>query len=153
MKKIKLFVISKSPMGSSDKDFRENIVAYVTKKKDIIEYIRKRVIMDHYAHYEQWCELQKLNSEDEGPIDKYFDLFADMWGDLVNYTYKKYTYSIEEIASIMRILNKCVPVGGTYETDAEIEYMNNYFKYYQQVVELMEGQLVADPPVEEKKEK
>lgn len=137
MKKISLYVISKAPLKSSDEEFRKNIVTFVVKKNQILEYINKKLIVNHYDHYKQWCELQKLNENTAEAEAAYIKMCGQNWSEYGQYTFKKFTYTINEIASIFRIMNKCVPVGATYETNSEVEYMNDYLTYYQEIVDMM----------------
>ena len=136
MKKISLYVISKSSIEATDEEFRQNIVTFVPKKNQILEYINKKLIVNHYDHYKQWCNLNALVDTVEAEKE-YIKTCGKTWDDYAQYTFKKFTYTIDEIASIFRIMNKCIPVGASYETNSEIEYMNEYLNYYQEIMKTM----------------
>lgn len=138
MKKIKLYVISKCPLGSTDDEFRNNIVTFVTEKKQVIEYVNKRLIVDHYDHYKQWCEVHNLDICNPDAENEYLKTVGATWDDYCQYTFKKFIYNLNEIASIFRITNKCSPVGTSYETAAEIEYMEKYYSYCKQFIDMFQ---------------
>lgn len=137
MKKIKLYAISTAPVTATDEEFRKNIVTFVKTKPDILEYVNKKLIVDHYDHYKSWCRFHNLNEESLEAQIAYLDKVGHTWEDTSKYSFKRYVYSIDEIASIFRIVNKCPPVGASYETDTEIEYMRNYLMYYQQFMDIL----------------
>lgn len=137
MKKIALYAISKAPLGSNDSEFRANIVTFVVKKNQIAEYINKKLIVSHYDHYKQWCELNSLKEDSEQAESAYIKTCGPNWCEYNEYTFRRFVYNIDELASLFRIMNKCAPVGTSYETDAEIEYMDNYLNCYQHLFEMM----------------
>jgi hypothetical protein len=127
MKKIVLYVISKCSLGSSDEEFLKNVCTFVCSKKDIREYISNKLLVENYSHYKSWLSLH-YNSDHDIPSRR-----AEYLRTVINpeeftkYSFKKNTYTVPGIASIFRILNGCIPVGASYESDAELKSLTNFF--------------------------
>ena len=118
--KLKLFVVSHSPVGCSEAVFNKNICAVVPKKKDAKEYIKKKYIIDHFDHYESWCTLRSLDDESPESENMYFEETAadDIFDE---YSVATAYYNKRRLAAALRLSACMLPVGASYEEPFELE--------------------------------
>lgn len=118
--KVKLFVVSHSPVGCSEEIFNKNICAVVPKKKDAREYIKKKYVIDHFDHYESWCALRALDDESLESENAYFEEIAadDVFDE---YSVATGYYDKRRIAAALRLSACMLPVGASYEEPFELE--------------------------------
>lgn len=126
MKKVALYIISKCPQNSSDDEFNKNICSIVSSKKQIKEFIINKSVLDHKEHYNQWL-INHMLPDNISSRKIYFSLVIDdLDSSAKNYCFKKNIYTIDGIASIFRMFNKCEPVGCSYEHFFEYDYYNSF---------------------------
>lgn len=127
MKQLKFYMVAKCSADAAPEEFDKSLCTIVYKKKDIKEYILKRAIIDSWEHYSRWLPCQ--NKEDSSESQKeYIDLVLGGEFNIISqYSCKRVTFTAEAIASLMRIMNHCVPVGAPYETELEVKTIDNFF--------------------------
>ena len=99
----------------------KNYLTVVSDKKSAIEYIQRKLVMDHLDHFKQWVNLHGFSSIDS---QQAFELYIKTVlepEDLAVYSLGKIMYTDDELSSILRITMGCDPVGCSYETPAEIQ--------------------------------
>lgn len=115
----------------------EELVTILTKKSDIDEYIERRILLDNYEHYKMWCELKGLdiNSLENEKEYVYNHIEYSDDEEINKYTFcmRKVYYSIDNIASSLRMFYNCIPVGCTYEDKNEFIYLKQITDMVKQV--------------------
>lgn len=120
------------------KDENENsLISVVEKKQQVDEFIRRTILVYHYKHFKAWCKLKNIDYTDPLSENAYIDNFIITSDEetLNQYTYivKKAYYTKASIASILRMFNNCLPLGCSYETNAENVYANLLYDQLQEV--------------------
>lgn len=102
-----------------DIDETPNKIIYTVSdnKKDCIKYINNLLMIRHKPHYSQWCLLHN-EKVGNSSWDKYVELGNVLDTEFNNFIIKKIGYNKKTIASILRMFNRCVPIGG-YESEEE----------------------------------
>lgn len=117
-KKLLLYIIKRKSDPSK-------ICAVVTKEDDISEYINTRLLLDNNEHFRAWCSFKNID------IDNNLELCTKSWeeycdtvltDEIDDYIVQEYFYTIEGIASIMRMFNHCEPLNCSYESETEHLY-------------------------------
>ena len=126
MKKITLYTISKCPLNSTEEEFINNICTVVSNKKHVGEYLINKVIIENWSHYSRWLELHE--KQDVSLTRKeYIQTVLNGAEEFRKYTVKKQIYTDNGIAAILRMTNRCIPVGCSYESAIEIETLARYY--------------------------
>ena len=115
-----------------EKDNQDSLVTILDDKKQISEYINRRILIDNYEHYLMWCDLRKLDFKNSENELLYINTLLDSNEEVLSkYTYivKKVYYKRDKIASILRMFNKCVPLGCSYENAFELPYIKEYIEF------------------------
>lgn len=110
--------------GNDDANFSELLPLTIVKNiKEFNEFVSRYILVKNYTHYKMWCELRKYDPENDDIAYEY--LQTCHIEDFYNYCAVKVKYSKDNLLSILRMFNKCMPVGASYETDLERTYMNS----------------------------
>lgn len=128
MKKIKVYAISRCPLGAPPEEFTKNLCTYVCKKKQIQEYIINRLVADNYTHYTKWLELHGAVDSLQTRLEYLSILFEDKQNLGSEFTIKEEYYTAEGLAALLRLSNGCTPIGSSFDTKAEIDYYLSYAK-------------------------
>ena len=128
MKKISLYAIAKCPSTASNEEFLNHLCTFVSRKKDINEYITCKIFVENYGHYKQWMEIHYPGKEmdEENKLEYLHDVVGE--DAFKEYGVKKITYNRDGLAAAFRLLNKCIPVGTSYETPAEVSTIADYLE-------------------------
>lgn len=126
MKKISLYAIAKCPSNVSTEEFLNHLCTFVSRKKDINEYITCKLFAENYTHYKQWVEIHHPGAENRE--ENKLEYLQDVVGEdaFKEYGVKKITYGADGLAAAFRLLHKCIPVGTSYEIPAEIDAVAEY---------------------------
>lgn len=91
----------------------------VARKSDALEYVRKYFIAKHIQHFKSWCQIHNKKINDSSVEFEYVNLLDE--DELNSISISKAYYRKDDIASICRVALDAVPVGASYETEAEWE--------------------------------
>lgn len=101
----------------------ENRMIFTISEKvsECESYLNNLMLLDNKEHFISWCNIHECPVNDLS-WKKYLKL------DIVDknkYVIRKVKYSKNDIASILRMFNHCIPMGG-FETENEIKlFLNN----------------------------
>lgn len=104
------------------KDFRCYTITISHKQAE--EYIQRINFITHRNHFIAWCNNNDIHLKDdyfpdEAIWQKYYNL---VWKDeKPRYFIQKIKYSLTTLASLLRMYNNVIPLGCSYETDAEYD--------------------------------
>lgn len=132
MRSICLFFVYPLINGKPDESKLETIL---TSKKQIIPWIRKKCLVNNWSHFKDWCNLRKLDFNDDNNQDEYIDTCLDPLEDKNSFYVEKIKYNKEALASILRISNLCTPLGLPWETKEEEEAFKLMYKEYLKMTE------------------
>ena len=125
-KKIVIYSISECPITASNEDFINNICTFVSDKKHIQDYIINRSIIKNWSHYNAWLKCHDKQDDKKSRYE--YIIMCLGWEETFNkFCVKKQVYNSDGIATILRIMNRCLPVGAEYESEDEINILTNYF--------------------------
>jgi hypothetical protein len=125
-KTIEMFVVTNNtPLEGNDIDLSSLKFFTITDKKEHCEeYINRRLFLEHKEHFVRWCELRELNYQETSSWELYIKSTGNIPFD--KYIISKIKYKLEDVATIFRMFNGCVPIGTTYEDKIEvIQFMQN----------------------------
>ena len=127
MRKLSFYTVSKCGPESTPEEFTKNICTVVCKKKQITEYICRKAIVDAWEHYSRWLPMHDKEDSLESQ-EEYIDLVLGGKPKVLSeYRFRKENFTPESIASLLRIMDHCVPVGTSYETELEVQTITEYF--------------------------
>lgn len=112
---IQFYVVT--PNISKD-DTSFNFLTVTTKKELCEEYINRRLFIEHKDHYVSWCGLREIDYKDKKSWFSYVSSTDSV--PMNKYIINKVTYSIDDVATIFRLYNNCMPIGTSYEDDFEV---------------------------------
>lgn len=123
-KKIKIWAVSNVPEDSDDISFENNLVTFLSDKRQLEEYILNSYILNNIQHFKQWLEYRSLDDNElnrisyvKGDPEKYLNYHN-------SFTCKPYIYDKMAIASIIRLLATAIPTGSSYENELELAAYN-----------------------------
>lgn len=94
-----------------------NVLTITDNKKDCDKYISRLLLIDNGEHFFSWCNLRNLEHNEES----WMKYLRTVGVDCSNYKIRKMKYKTKDIATLLRLYNKCIPLGCDYDTDEEIE--------------------------------
>jgi hypothetical protein len=122
-KPIYLYVITDN---SSSEDSTLNICSVTATIDEATEYIKTKLVLDNFEHFKLWAELHnKEITNKESWVEYFNDVISPE--NKTKYIISRYKYTIQSIASILRMFNSCPPVGASYETATELSYFKNLY--------------------------
>lgn len=134
--KIVIYCIShktwEEEMGKENPDpLKASPLAYVATEAEAEEYCKKYFFLKHYEHFRLWCQCHGKNVLSTEDWCEYIDnLIEDCGGEEpdepLNVT--KLIFSVEEIAAVLRLTSFCLPVGGSWESVRELDYIRDTIK-------------------------
>lgn len=115
-KKVRFFVVI-------DKENPERFLTLTCNKKDAVDFCYKFLRIKKFNHFKLWCDLRNLNTADNSSWDLYYNQCVTP-EEKRNYIIRKIVYKFNDVAAILRMFGGCMPVGCSYETKSEYEYLN-----------------------------
>lgn len=100
-----------------DKEDANKIYTIVATEKDVVEYIDTMLYIMNYPHFKMWCDNQFKQECEESWREYKSSMELDATEP---FSVLKMTLDTQHVAAIYRTIQDCVPVGCSYETDAEI---------------------------------
>lgn len=139
--KIRLYLVTnnvdlklKNILETSDIEALSKLEVYciTTTKEEAKEYIDKLVFLKHRTHFLSWCYLNKIEylpTQDEYPPKEIWDKYYNVCikHNPPEYIYGIASYKLEDIASILRIFSRCVPLGCEFEKPIEAIQFQAWF--------------------------
>ena len=125
-KTIEMFVVTNNiPLDGNDVDLSSLKFFTITDKKEHCEeYVNRRLFLEHKEHFISWCGLRELDYKDTKSWELYIKSTSNI--PFGKYVISKIKYKLDDIATIFRMFNGCVPIGTTYEDKMEvIQFMQN----------------------------
>jgi hypothetical protein len=123
---IELFVVTNNiPFDGNDVDLSSLKFFTITDKKEHCEeYVNRRLFLEHKEHFVSWCGLRELDYKDTSSWELYIKSTNNI--PFGKYVISKIKYKLDDVATIFRMFNGCVPIGTTYEDRMEvIQFMQN----------------------------
>lgn len=104
----------------TDKNNNNHFYTFTNTYAQVLEYLFKLyVYQNKYEHYVQWCEFRGLDkSKDESVFEYVSSLEVNL---SEHYNIGRIEYTQENLASLFRIYNGCVPLNCSFETNFERE--------------------------------
>lgn len=125
-----MYVISNCPLGSPQEEFVQKVCSIVCDKKQVREYVVNRLIIDNWQHYMNWVQLHYGDNLYDDPHRKetYVKDVVPIDSGIRNFSFIEKIYNPADIASILRVSNKFIPVGASYEYDSEIRILQKIYE-------------------------
>lgn len=120
-KKIALYVLS-NVYELDENNIPHNMIVYTVTStlKDCQEYLDMLLYAKHISHYNLWCELYEYDAQSEITWNEYKGTV--LIEELNDYMIFRSYYTLDKIATIMRMFNHCQPLGCSFENDVEFKY-------------------------------
>ena len=109
-------------------DFPNRFLTLTTKKKEASEYAEQFLYVQHLEHYKNWCFFQNLEITDES-WSKYRSTISSE--ELEKYQILKLKFDRKGIATLLRMLYQCVPLGTSIDQAIEYQYILEKSNFYQ----------------------
>ena len=110
-KKIKLFFVSDKDNLYLDIDkTAPNILCVTVTAEQANEYIDRRLFIEKFNHYNNWCELRDLKPDDANSWVRYRKNLS------TSYFYEEHEIECNAIASLFRLFYGCTPIGCSFDT-------------------------------------
>lgn len=120
-KKIKFYGIFKKEDAKAvlqGKKKLQDVCCYsiVNTLKEAAEFMIRLSVANSGEHYLSWCGIHDLEPSNQTAINLYFH---DVVEDKDAFSALAIKYDLSKIAAILRIFNRCVPLGCSYDLDIE----------------------------------
>lgn len=121
-----------------DKREETGVFINVTETKtDALEFIHRRLRIEHDAHYSAWCKLRDYNVKDTKAWFEYYQNVIES-DEKSNYIVKEIKYTPKSIASILRMFMTCTPLGCSFELPVEHTCYQNKVKEFEEILSMKE---------------
>lgn len=116
----------------------QQILTITPNKEDALDYILKFLRIKHFDHFKMWCELRGLDVSTENAWLEYFNSCIDNQ-ERRQYAVAKRKYTLNQVAAIMRMFGGCMPLGCTFDTPAEYNYLRYKLETQEVAAKLMKN--------------
>lgn len=110
-------------------------LAYVTTEEEAYEYCRKYFFLKHYSHFKLWCRCHDKNILSTNDWEEYVETILENYDEDNNLNEPdeplavyKLNFTAEEFAAVLRLASYSLPVGGSWESPAELPYIQEAIK-------------------------
>lgn len=120
MRKIKCYLVYEGTKEDVSSGKEKALLTVVLHFKQTQEYILNKIILDHAPHYVSWCEL---NNKNKNSLDTRLDYALNILNlkeEKQKYSVIKMRYPLPVIMIMLRLLNRCVPIGCSFDSKVEI---------------------------------
>lgn len=131
-KKIHFYAVMKKS------DTEKKIYTLTTSVEDAIEYAESMIQLEHFEHYSSWCKSRNLDLNDLAAWDIYYADCVDEQ-EKFDYIITRVSYTGSYVASMLRMFANCIPLGCSYESDAEIEKYKSEVDTQEQMLKLQDA--------------
>lgn len=131
-----------------DNEYPDDPVTFTATRDEAVMALDQYIYLKNYAHFRRWCPLH------DRPIDH-----AESWAEYCRtvlrddflsndptkprYVLAKLDYQPNVIASLLRTMNNCIPMGLPFDTDEEIDAEGDRFS--EKVLAVEAGTAVFTP--------
>lgn len=110
-----------------DKENLNHFYTFTNTYDQASEYLLKLYIYkDKYEHFISWCDFHKKEKNKTESMIEYIQALGVNLFD--RYNILKVDYTLDNLASLFRIYNNCVPLGCYFETDLEVQTYSEMVK-------------------------
>jgi len=106
------------------KEFKDKFLTIAKDKDSVYEYAMMFLKLTYQDHYERWCQIKQLDKDDYETWMMYYNECIDE-KEKENLQILKVKYDLDNILAILRMFGKCVPLGCSFETQAERDYFRS----------------------------
>ena len=112
-------------------------ITFTATKEQAYIAIDQHIYLKHYKHYRLWCNQRDLPIDHSESWKKYCSdvLAEELIASASTYTVIKVHYSASIIASLLRAMNNCIPMGCPFDTEEEIRDFSDYLDHKLDLVE------------------
>ena len=117
-----------------DPEYKE-LVYICTNRDEIEEFTTKKILLDNYLHYSSWCKLRNYKEDDKHAQNEYVEnllLESEKAREEYNYYLAEVNITRQSVAGIFRIINGISPVGCSFETRAEYNFLSLLSNVYKE---------------------
>lgn len=117
-----------------DPEYKE-LVYICANKDEIEEFTTKKILLDNYLHYSSWCKLRNYKEDDKHAQNEYVEnllLESEKAREEYNYYLAEVNITRQSVAGIFRIINGISPVGCSFETRAEYNFLSLLSNVYKE---------------------
>ena len=102
-------------------------ICYCLSRAEAQEYIYNFMKVKHYTHFSEWCRYKEI---DENSWESFYSYYCTVIPNEEKEDYLIHTikYRKKELASILRMFAKCIPLNCSFETKAEHKYFQEQEK-------------------------
>lgn len=104
---------------SSGTGIDSQILTVATTYEEALEYIRTCLILSHFTHYKNWCEIHGHTQDTEKLRTDYILTTLDMSNPANQFSVIKVAYSHADIGILLRSALHCIPIGCSYDDPLE----------------------------------
>ena len=105
-----------------ERDTPGNFLTITCTKAEAAEYAYQYIKIKNLDHYEMWCNLREYDPASEKAWDEYFEKCISR-EEKLKYLITKITYKLKDVAAIMRMFGNCPPLGCSFDTQNEYNYL------------------------------
>ena len=116
-KKLKFFIVIHA-------DNPGVFLTIVRTKKEAVDFAYKYLRIKNFDHFEMWCSLRDYQTNSEQAWNEYFNKVVSI-EEKQKYLVRSIQYNLSDLTAVLRMFCGCVPVGCSYETKAEYDYLNH----------------------------
>jgi hypothetical protein len=121
--KLKAIAVSKT-------EAPEKIITIVSTKAQANEYIIKVLFNEYKEHFTQWCSLRNYDVNAKESWELYFKTVIPMEAKS-KFLITNLRYNEADLLAILRMFSHCQPLGCSYDTLLEYNYIANNIKIAQ----------------------
>lgn len=113
----------------------ETPITFTSTREEAYLALDQYIYLKHYVHFRSWCELNNTPIDHSLSWKRYSEVALKEELSIPNmYTVMKVSYSAAILASLLRSVNNCIPMGCPFDTDEELEdFANNFATKTQEV--------------------
>ena len=116
-------------------------ITFTTTREEAIIALDQYLYLKNYIHFRMWCNLRDLPINHGSSWSRYSqdilidELSTDPATNEAPYLITRLDYKPNIIASLLRSINNCIPLGCSFDTEEEIEEFSEYLSAKTQSVE------------------
>lgn len=110
--------------GLTSNDINNRFLTVAKNKNQVYEYLTKLLQLEHKEHFDMWCDLRELDNENYGNWLQYYETVISE-AEKSKFKIVKLKYSLDAMLSVLRMFSRCLPLGCSFETPIEHEYISS----------------------------
>ena len=96
-------------------------------KEEAIEYVIQYFKLLKFEHFKMWCDCRNFNPADDLVWFKYYNEVISK-EEKNDYEVHKIGYTLNNLSAILRMFSGCFPIGCSFDTPTEYEYLEDKLK-------------------------